>query len=300
MSPAAGTIALVFNSSRPEALATAARVAEWASRRGLRLLLSESESAALDSGEPRVGSGPGAPVMDEVPESTDAVVAVGGDGTVLRAVRMCAGRGIPIVGINVGYLGYLTRLEPDSAHGFLDLWLDGEEGRDWFYDDRAMVEATFPGPGGNPGTRFLALNEFVVEKQLPGQTVRLETTIDDAPFVTYVADGLIIATPTGSTAYSLSARGPVVSPRVNCLLLSPVSPHMAFDRSLVLDPGEVIQVKVVGQRPVSVASDGHLVSELEPGQVIQFKGAAEKSRFVRFEQLRFHQILRAKFAAGGL
>jgi len=284
------SIGLVFNPSRDDALAAARRIVDWASGRGLNVVVSPSETG-LDAADSAI-------TVAENFDGVAAVVAVGGDGTVLRAVRSLDGADTPIFGINVGYLGYLTRLEPDAAHGFLDLWQDGEQGRDWFYDERAMVEATFTRDGDV--RRHLALNEFVIEKQQPGQTVRLETTVDGAPFVTYVADGLIVATPTGSTAYSLSARGPVVSPRVECLLLSPVSPHMAFDRSLVLDPKEVIQVKIVGQRPVAVAADGQRTVDLAPGESIEFRGAPERARFVRFEQMRFHQILRAKFAAGGL
>lgn len=296
MSASVRSVALVFNTARAEALVAARRVAKWAENRGLELVVTAAEASALESGEPVEGSGDAAPL----PSDVGAAIAVGGDGTVLRAVRAFAGSGVPVVGINVGYLGYLTRLEPDSAQGFLDLWLDGDEGRDWFYDERTMVQASLGATASSGASRHLALNEFVVEKEHPGQTVRLETSIDGASFVTYVADGLIIATPTGSTAYSLSARGPVVSPKVDCLLLSPVSPHMAFDRSLVLDPGEVVEVTVVGQRSVAVAADGQRIAQLAPGDRIEFRGASEKARFVRFEQMRFHQILRSKFAAGGL
>jgi NAD+ kinase len=119
--------------------------------------------------------------------------------------------------------------------------------------------------------------------------------IDKAPFTTYAADGLIIATPTGSTAYSMSARGPILSPRLRALLVTPVSPHMLFDRSMVLDPSESIRVEVLGHRSVSVAIDGALVHTLSPGDVIEIKAAEEVARFVRFEESRFHQILKTKF-----
>jgi NAD+ kinase len=125
--------------------------------------------------------------------------------------------------------------------------------------------------------------------------VRLGVDIDKAPFTTYAADGLIIATPTGSTAYSMSARGPILSPRLRALLVTPVSPHMLFDRSMVLDPSESIRVEVLGHRSVSVAIDGALVHTLSPGDVIEIKAAEEVARFVRFEESRFHQILKTKF-----
>ena len=111
-----------------------------------------------------------------------------------------------------------------------------------------------------------ALNEAVIEKQESGHTVRLLVRIDGAPFTTYAADGLIVATPTGSTAYSLSARGPVVSPRHRALLLTPVSPHMLFDRSLVLDPDEAIEIEVVGHRSADLNVDGQRAVTLGAGQ----------------------------------
>lgn len=141
----------------------------------------------------------------------------------------------------------------------------------------------------------LALNEVVIEKRDTGHTVRLDVDIDRAPFTTYAADGLIIATPTGSTAYSMSARGPILSPRLRALLVTPVSPHMLFDRSLVLDPRETVRVEVQGHRQVNVATDGDLVHTLKPGDVIEVRAAEEVARFMRFEEQRFHQVLKSKF-----
>ena len=120
--------------------------------------------------------------------------------------------------------------------------------------------------------------------------------IDGAPFTTYAADGLIVATPTGSTAYSLSARGPIVSPRHRALLLTPVSPHMLFDRSLVLDPEESIEIEVSGHRSADLNVDGQRATTLAPGRrTVRCRAADEPARFVRFGPRRFHQILKAKF-----
>lgn len=286
------SIGLVFHPAREQAFEVARKVAQWASGRGLRIRITEDERLlAGDLDDTEV-----APSM----EGVSLMVAVGGDGTVLRAVRTLEGSAVPVIGINVGYLGYLTRLEPDTATGFLDVWLDGEEARDWFVDDRKMVRGTAVSAEGEELGSFLGLNEIVLERKDSGHTVRLEVSIDGAMFSTFVADGLIVATPTGSTAYSMSVRGPVISPRVDALLLTPVSPHMTFDRSLVLDPTEVIQVKVVGQRSVSVAVDGRPELVLEPGDRFEFRGALHVARFIRFETMRFHQVLRAKFVTEGL
>jgi NAD+ kinase len=139
------------------------------------------------------------------------------------------------------------------------------------------------------------LNEAVVEKQEAGHTVRLLVRIDGAPFTSYAADGLIIATPTGSTAYSLSARGPVVSPKHRALLLTPVSPHMLFDRSLVLDPDERVEIEVLGHRPVTLSIDGRTAASLTEGDILVVKASTAVARFVRFGERRFHQILKTKF-----
>ena len=125
--------------------------------------------------------------------------------------------------------------------------------------------------------------------------MRLLVDIDGAPFTSYAADGLIVATPTGSTAYSLSARGPVISPTHRAMLLTPVSPHMLFDRALVLDPDEDVAIEVMGHRPVVLSLDGVRVAGLSEGDTVRCRPSDSSAIFVRFGPRRFHQILKAKF-----
>ena len=120
-------------------------------------------------------------------------------------------------------------------------------------------------------------------------------SIDDAPFTSYATDAFIVATPTGSTAYSLSARGPIVSPQHRALLLTPVSPHMLFDRALVLDPDEPVAIELLGHRPAELAVDGRRVARLGEGDVVTCTAANDVARFIRFGARRFHQILKTKF-----
>jgi NAD+ kinase len=143
--------------------------------------------------------------------------------------------------------------------------------------------------------RYRALNEAVIEKRQSGHTVRLLVSIDGSVFTSYATDGLIVATPTGSTAYSLSARGPIVSPQHRALLLTPVSPHMLFDRSLVLDPDEPVRVEVLGPRPADLSVDGFPMAGLAQGDAVSCRPAEEVARFVRFGARHFHQILKSKF-----
>jgi NAD+ kinase len=228
----------------------------------------------------------------------DLVVALGGDGTMLRAVNALDGSAVPLLGVNIGHLGYLTEVDPDDAVTAVERFVMGSEAGGWHLDERMLlsveVSRTAAGPAAGP-SRWRALNEAVVEKSAAGHTARLLARIDGAPFTSYAADGLIVATPTGSTAYSLSARGPVVSPRHRALLLTPVSPHMLFDRTLVLDPTESVELEVLGHRTAELVIDGQVVTALAEGDVVRCRSAIETARFVRFGPHHYHQILKKKF-----
>ena len=157
------------------------------------------------------------------------------------------------------------------------------------------LSVTVTGADGIVLSEQSALNEATVEKTVPGHTVRVAASIDGTPFVTYAADGLLMSTPTGSTAYNLSARGPLLSPRLRALILTPVSPHMLFDRPLVLDPRQRIHLEVLGPRPAVLVVDGLTVCTLEPGATVDFREGDRPARLVTFGLRDFHAILRAKF-----
>lgn len=278
------SLGLAVHRFRPDALAVARSVAAWAHERSISVVADSADLAAIASDVVTAGD------VDAV----DVLVSVGGDGTMLRAVRSLNGACVPIIGVNLGMLGYLANVEQDSIIDALSAWHSGKVGVDFHFDDRMLLEVAMWTNGARKAN-VLALNEVVIEKKEAGHTVRLGVDIDKAPFTTYAADGLIIATPTGSTAYSMSARGPILSPRLRALLMTPVSPHMLFDRSMVLDPSEAVRVEVQGHREVNVATDGGLVHSLRPGDVVEVRAAQEVARFMRFEEQRFHQVLKSKF-----
>lgn len=278
------SLGIAVHRFRPDAIALARRVVEWASENACRVVCSEGDLQSLS---------PSAATVGDV-TCTDLLVSIGGDGTMLRAVRSLNGNPVPILGVNLGLLGYMATVEEDDLLSALARLKRGRVGDEFFYDDRMMLDVAVWSNGARLSSH-LALNEIVLEKKEPGHTIRVSVDIDRARFTTYAADGLIVATPTGSTAYSLSARGPILSPRLRAILVTPVSPHMLFDRSLVLDPGESVRLEVLGHRPVNVASDGDLVHTLSPGAVVEVRAAHEVARFVRFEEQRFHQILKSKF-----
>jgi NAD+ kinase len=149
--------------------------------------------------------------------------------------------------------------------------------------------------GGPDPTEHVALNEAVIEKTPSGHTVRLAVSVDGEFFTTYAADGLIVATPTGSTAYSFSARGPIVAPMHRCLVLTPVSPHMLFDRTLVLDPHSTLHLEVVGHREATVSADGRNLGTLQPGDALTCTASPRTARLVTFGEHDFLAILKTKF-----
>ena len=227
---------------------------------------------------------------DRSAADADIVVSLGGDGTMLRSVQLLGGADVPLLGVNLGSLGYLTEVEPEAMTDALErMCLDREPG-EWHLDERMLLDVAV-----NGSVIGRALNEAVVEKNQSGHTVRLLARIDGHPFTHYEADGLIVSTPTGSTAYSLSARGPIVSPRHRAILLTPVSPHMLFDRSLVLSPDEVVEIEVSGHRRADVAIDGRPAAVLDAGDVVRCSPSAATASFVRFGAYRYHEILKTKF-----
>ncbi|NCY10062.1 MAG: hypothetical protein EBX38_06715 [Actinobacteria bacterium] len=227
----------------------------------------------------------------------DLVVVLGGDGTVLRAVSMLNGAPVPVLGVNVGVLGYLTEVNVAAAIDSVTKTLSGVAGRDYLIDERMLLSVNVTKQDGSV-MAWRALNEAVLEKSQSGHTVWIDVVVNHELFERYSADGVIIATPTGSTAYSMSARGPVVSPRHRAMVVTPVSPHMNFDRSLVLDPNEHLAMRVAGTRPVDVSIDGRRVISLGEGDTVEFAPDSCTANFVRFAPPKFHQILRSKFGLG--
>ena len=298
-------VMLVAHHERPEAAALAAQAERWLRDRGHAAVLPQADAEAL-----------GLPALAAPEGATTPVLAIslGGDGTMLRTVELVGEAGVPILGINVGMLGYLTEVEPSALCSALERFFDGnyriEErmcldievvrraSSNDSGDGRSGEQTDAEGPSSTAtagSVHHRALNEAVLEKRETGHTVRMLVRIDGEAFTTYAADALIVATPTGSTAYSLSARGPIVSPAHRALLLTPVSPHMLFDRTLVLDPDELVEIELLGHRAADLSVDGRRVANLAEGDAIRCRPALEPVRLIRFGSRRFHQILKAKF-----
>ncbi len=277
------TAGLVPHRERPLAHELAARAAKWLGEHGVTVRVPEHDAGPcglleLACPEPEFANG------------LDLVVSLGGDGTMLRTVDIVYEAGVPVLGVNVGDLGYLTEVEPAALDEALERILAG----DYEVTERMVLQVDVSSRGQANG-RWWALNEGVLEKVQHGRLTRLDVLINGTFFTTYAADGVIVATPTGSTAYSFSARGPIISPRHRCILLTPVSPHMLFDRPLVLDPHEELGFVVLDERSVVLTLDGRELGQLDPGDTVTCTGGPRPARMVTFGPRDFHQILKAKF-----
>lgn len=277
------SVGIVLHRERAQAAELAASTAKRlvADGHNVRLPLEDAETAGLhDHGVAEA----------DLADGLDVAVSLGGDGTMLRTVDLVSVAGVPILGINVGQLGYLTDIEPDDLGSALDRFLAGEG----TIEERMLLTVRTE-RSGQPSTEHVAFNEAVVEKTPMGHTVRLAVEVDGEFFTTYAADGLIVATPTGSTAYAFSVRGPIVAPTHRALLLTPVSPHMLFDRTLVLDPGAELRLTVQGHRAATLSVDGRNLGELGEGDAVVCTAATRSARLVTFGPRDFLRILKAKF-----
>jgi NAD+ kinase len=274
------TVGMVVHRERSEAGLLAKRAIGWLHERGhdVRLPADDANGLGLDE----------LACPDErLCESLDLAVSLGGDGTMLRTVELVAEAGVPILGINVGRLGYLPECEPDDLEGALERFFGG----DFVLEERMTLDVRTAGKF----PPILALNEAWLEKTVPGHTVHMRLSIGGSPFTTYAADGLIVSTPTGSTAYNLSVRGPIVSPTLGAMIVKPVSPHQLFDFPLVVSPEEEVRVEVLEGRTATLLVDGRNIGELVPGDSVTCRGGLHPARLVRFGERDFHQILKAKF-----
>lgn len=303
------TVAFLVNPARIEARRLIADAVPWLAAQGHQAHLLELPDADRASGQVPAGDLSGVDLSGVDLSGADLAVSLGGDGTFLRLVPLAYAARIPVLGVNFGRLGYLLEVEPDHFQEALGRALVG----DVALEERTMLAVTVEGAltptpgddrsiagdartGGSDGRWWVALNEAVVEKMVPGHMVHLSMDIDGAPFMTYQADGVLVATPTGSTAYSLSAGGPVMSPRLQAMIVTPVAPHLSIDRSLVLHPDQVVTVSVLGGRPAVLVVDGREVGRLHTAAEVTCRVAPEPLRVVSLGERGFAGMLRSTLA----
>jgi NAD+ kinase len=231
---------------------------------------------------------------DELVRRATVVVVFGGDGTILYAARAAAPQGIPILGVNLGGFGFLAEVNGPEVEQALQRLLEG----DFQLDERMMLRA-YAEHEGRPIKEFLALNDIVVTKSGYARLLKLRTFVNTEHLATHLADGLIVATPTGSTAYSLSAGGPIVHPAVEGIVLTPIAAHSLNARAVVVSAGDTIKIQIepIGAPPL-LTVDGQEAYPLQPGDEVRVERSPHRTRLVRLGRGGFYSILRAKLTWG--
>ena len=249
---------------------------------GVKHFLLSGDAEALGN----VGMPSSAEVIDE---NVDLAIVLGGDGTMLHAVDVLWGKDVPLVGINIGKMGFLTAAEMHETEQVLHKIFTGK----YWTSERVPVACTLGTEVGSE--EFHALNEIVIGKLIRERLIHLSTYINGEYFMRYSGDGLIFSSATGSTAYSLSAGGPIVTPELKCFLLTPICAHMLFSRPMVLDIDDRVKV-VVEEEPegLALSIDGHRDVEVPQGANIEFYSSAETVRIIELRESSFYRTIREK------
>jgi NAD+ kinase len=279
-------IGIFAKRNHPDAALLGREVALWLEERGLRVEI--EERLAADMNWP-VGS-PG----KLIPEMVDLVIVLGGDGTLISVARLIGKLEKPIFGVNLGSLGFLTEITRSELFSVLEEVLAGK----FTVSRRMMLEAVVWRGEVSIG-HFLVLNDVVINKGALARIIDMEAVIDDSYLTTFKADGLIIATPTGSTAYNLAAGGPIIYPGLECLVISPICPHMLTNRPIIVSDRSVVRVEVKFQdEDVVFTADGQVGMPLQGGDVVEVRRSECRTQLVRSPSKDYFQVLRTKLRWG--
>ena len=249
----------------------------WTSRHGGTVYGIGDEIARLNCAATAV-------TAEEMAKRADLIVSLGGDGTMLRAMRLADGQRAPVLGVNLGKLGFLAEVDvPDLPDA-----LSAIDARDYTVEPRLAVDSLVA------GNRVTAFNDIAVVR-VPGGTAAVSLQVGGQPFVSYAADAVVVSTPTGSTAYSFSAGGPIMSPAVEALLVTPAAPHSAYNRGLVLSVTDTVTLEVLpGSGEVAVEVDGEVAGYVNPGDALEIDARPAAARVVRLGRTTFYQRARRK------
>lgn len=260
------TLGLVFNEEKPAASKIALEIIAWMEARRVKVVTDPSACS-----------------------EADVLVVLGGDGTLLRAARRFSPQGVPLLGVNLGRLGFLAEIELAALYPSLEKLVRG----DYTLEERMMLQGTVVRQNGE-NFSAIALNDVVVSRGNISRIIALDVAVSGQSLFSYPADGIVISTPTGSTAYSLSAGGPVVSPLVKAMVISPVCPHTLSARPMVVDPLEVLDVKFARGIDCVVTFDGQEIIELSPGDYVRVERASIVTKLVKLSGRSFAELLRVK------
>jgi len=281
------TLGVIVNSPKPRAAEVTALIVQFAARHGLRLLADEG-TARL------VRSCPSCP-MDSMLDQADALMVVGGDGTMLRAVRALNGRDKPVIGVNIGGLGFLTSVaEEDLERALRCLAAD-----DYVVSVRSLAECLVEREGRETA-RDWALNDVVITRGPSARIVTLDVCVGEEKVTSYVCDGLIVSTPTGSTGHSLSAGGPILTPQTPAFVMSLICPHTLSSRPLVLpDHVEIVITAPKTTEPLVLSVDGRAGQTVDSADRVRVRRSGRSVRFIHLPGYSYFAVLRQKLHWSG-
>jgi NAD+ kinase len=277
------TVGLIPRIAKEEAAQLAREMAQWLKARGHEAVVEE------ESGVTGIPSAPGC----DIAARADLLVVLGGDGTLIHAAGLCGGREVPILGVNMGAMGFLTEVPHDRAFAMLEKALAGE-----LTASRRLMLSVEVRHREQVLLERAVLNDAVVSKNALSRLATLEVWVDGKNATVYEADGLIVATPTGSTAYSLSAAGPIVYPTLDAILLTPICPHALTQRPLVVPPTMPVRVRLASPSEMFVTLDGAVGRPLELGDEVWIKPASQRTLILRNPEVDHFTILRQKLRWG--
>ena len=281
--------ALVTRFADSRVAESAGLIARHLASRGLEALASEDERDRLPSVAVRFLAEP------ELVDEADLVIAIGGDGTLLYAARLVAGRSTPLLGVNRGRLGFLTDVMPEDMLSSVDAALEGQCQR----DERPLLISELVGQGGEK-LAGLALNDIVLQTHRSGHLIDFETWINGRFVNSHGGDGLVVASATGSTAYALSCGGPIVEPGLDVVVVAPICPHTLSDRPILVSATSTIEVRLI-DRPDStaeVACDGRVLGKLNPGDTLTVRAAGSRITLLHPAGYDYFRLLRSKLNWG--
>jgi NAD+ kinase len=280
-------VAIVAKPDAPHAQTVVARLVDWLAGRGLAVAL-EKETAALVPDAPAAVAG-----KADLAGQADLVVVLGGDGTLLSMARAVGDVSVPLLGVNLGGLGFLTATTLDEILPALEAVLAGRMA----VEERMLLAARVL-RDGRPSVEYAALNDVVITKSAMSRIINLAVSVEGQYATAYRADGLIIATPTGSTAYSLSAHGPILFPTMDAIVLTPICSHTLTNRPIVLPGHHRVEVTLESAQEVMVTVDGQVGSPLRERDTVEVRQARARIRLVRFPHKDFFSVLRTKLKWG--
>lgn len=283
------TIGILANLHKGSVERLVTDISDWLASRGIEVILQRELAEKLQHR-------PAGASLEEMMKTIKCLLVFGGDGTILNGARLAAGAGVPLLGVNLGHLGFLSEVDIPEIQASLESIVAG----DYRIEERMMIEAEVL-RDGNIIEKSMGLNDAVITKGAFARLIFLRIKVNSEQVSTYPTDGIIVSTPTGSTAYSLSAGGPVVTPELDLMLITPICPHALWARPIVISPQCVVEVELLSDKgEVMLTIDGQRGTKLIKNDIVRITRAPFRVKFIRLKTRNFFKLLKQKLREGAL